>query len=466
MKRLIAILMMCMMSFANSATIIGSFPYTISNGQPANAVPLMADFNWIMSQVNSGAASLSSTNTFSLVQIGVPATASNNFTTAAQVQNNMNYVVDSGVVNAYILSLSVPVLSLIDGQYFSFYTSNSNTSTAPTLQISALTPATITNIDGSALFSGEIPANTPVTVEYQSSSGHFLLVSISKAYALSVSSVLPTGTQATTSSAGDATSAVSTNQFVSVAAASAVNNSSAFNITATAASGILTFTLAANQIVTTQNGNGGLVSTSISSPLSIAVPALASTSSVTAVQTQLDFAYLAADNSIGVINTSGGSLLDESNTYTPTVISNSSTSNTVMYSASGTTASHYKIVGSVGATWTSGTGWTITGTKQSASGASYGISGMAGLGYGQTWQNVAGSRLVGTTYYNTTGRPIMVSINTYGAGGAGTLVINGVTVCNYAGTVGVTVPFTAIVPQGASYSAQGDATIAYWAELR
>jgi hypothetical protein len=32
------------------------------------------------------------------------------------------------------------------------------------------------------------------------------------------------------------------------------------------------------------------------------------------------------------------------------------------------------------------------------------------LGWGQTWQNVSGSRSVGTTYQNTTGRPIAVAV--------------------------------------------------------
>lgn len=34
----------------------------------------------------------------------------------------------------------------------------------------------------------------------------------------------------------------------------------------------------------------------------------------------------------------------------------------------------------------------------------------AGVGSGQTWQDVAGSRVVGTSYQNTTGRPIMVAL--------------------------------------------------------
>jgi hypothetical protein len=33
----------------------------------------------------------------------------------------------------------------------------------------------------------------------------------------------------------------------------------------------------------------------------------------------------------------------------------------------------------------------------------------AGIGTGQTYQNVLGSRAIGTTYYNTTSKPIMVS---------------------------------------------------------
>lgn len=40
-------------------------------------------------------------------------------------------------------------------------------------------------------------------------------------------------------------------------------------------------------------------------------------------------------------------------------------------------------------------------------------------GFGQTMQNVTGSRSAGVTYYNTTSRPIMVYVTGQVAGGSG-----------------------------------------------
>jgi len=92
------------------------------------------------------------------------------------------------------------------------------------------------------------------------------------------------------------------------------------------------------------------------------------------------------------------------------------------------------------------------------------------LGYGQTWQGV--SRAIGTTYYNTTGKPILVSVayTCTGANSIQGLIIDGVTV--YAGAVdvaGYPGAFTLLVPSGASYvttSNVGTMTLVTWAELR
>jgi hypothetical protein len=109
--------------------------------------------------------------------------------------------------------------------------------------------------------------------------------------------------------------------------------------------------------------------------------------------------------------------------------------------------------------------------------ASNGASG-SGLGYGQTWQVVTGSRVLGTTYYNTTGKPIQVILQLHTGGGAGgywVATIGGVTVPGG----GITAPggdyyggvHSFIVPDGASYSATivvqaGSPAMSSWVELR
>jgi hypothetical protein len=96
----------------------------------------------------------------------------------------------------------------------------------------------------------------------------------------------------------------------------------------------------------------------------------------------------------------------------------------------------------------------------------------AGLGVNQTWTDVSGSRTAGTTYTNSTGKPIQViasfqaSAQTNFAQGT----INGLTVYGSVTTSGThwgTISY--IVPDGNTYSATmqgGGVTATNWLELR
>lgn len=94
------------------------------------------------------------------------------------------------------------------------------------------------------------------------------------------------------------------------------------------------------------------------------------------------------------------------------------------------------------------------------------------VGNNQTWQDVTASRAAGTTYYNTTGKPIQLSIDRSSGGAnasAHTLTIGGVGASSI--PVSATQIYTNlnhIVPPGASYSLAitGSASILKWAELR
>ena len=91
------------------------------------------------------------------------------------------------------------------------------------------------------------------------------------------------------------------------------------------------------------------------------------------------------------------------------------------------------------------------------------------LGVGQTWQNVKASRALATTYTNSTGSPIEVSVAIVSAfSGAISLTVNGIVVgytANQFGDRSLTDTLSAVVPDGVTYSASG-ASIQYWAELR
>lgn len=92
------------------------------------------------------------------------------------------------------------------------------------------------------------------------------------------------------------------------------------------------------------------------------------------------------------------------------------------------------------------------------------------IGVSQTWQSV--TRAIGTTYTNSTGKPIMVAITASCSNGFTVqgLTINGVSV--YAGSVnvvGAACGFTLIVPNGATYvtlTNGGTLTLVTWHELR
>jgi len=106
-------------------------------------------------------------------------------------------------------------------------------------------------------------------------------------------------------------------------------------------------------------------------------------------------------------------------------------------------------------------GTNITGTANSLN---------AGFGVNQTWQ--APVRAIGTTYTNSSGKPIMVSVS-YTCTDANTvqgLIIAPTTV--YAGAVNVATfagAFSLVVPDGATYvttTNAGTLTLVSWAELR
>lgn len=96
------------------------------------------------------------------------------------------------------------------------------------------------------------------------------------------------------------------------------------------------------------------------------------------------------------------------------------------------------------------------------------------IGYNQTWLNLTSSRVKGTTYTNSTGRPIQIIVTCYLQGisqSSMTLTVNGVAVAmmgqNTAGlNTGVWTPLSAILPSGATYVVTGSGSIHSWAELR
>lgn len=118
--------------------IVGTIPNNIQNGQVEDAVPVMANFNWIINQVNANAAPLATAallnaaNTFTMVQSGPAATNPANFPIASQVQNRVFSTLSSTFgTNSLTSRISaLPLTAYAVGQMFTFIPAQTNTAVA------------------------------------------------------------------------------------------------------------------------------------------------------------------------------------------------------------------------------------------------------------------------------------------------------------------------------------------------
>jgi hypothetical protein len=122
-------------------------------------------------------------------------------------------------------------------------------------------------------------------------------------------------------------------------------------------------------------------------------------------------------------------------------------------------------------TWEAGTGTTESLVSPAKVKAAIDALTDTPIGVSQTWQNMAGARVVGASYQNTTGRPIMVSICTNGVIRTDFQVSTNnstwVTVGSLAGygNIGDEKSSQIIVPHNHYYKATGG-SLSIWAELR
>lgn len=217
----------------------------------------------------------------------------------------------------------------------------------------------------------------------------------------------------------------------------------------------------------------GAVTTVSGTPSSLVISSGSTLGTVNAVQSRI--AVLALNNAgtieLAAVNVSGGNDLSETGLISTTAEggAGAADSASVIYSTTARTNVAYRVIGYVESTQaTAGTWATAPSTIQGAGGSA--MAGLMTMGHGQTWQDVTGSRSIGTTYYNTTGKPIMVAITIINSSAyAPSFSVGGVTI----GTLNMTnmtrTSYTFAVPPGMSYSmttSSGSGTISTWAELR
>ena len=118
-------------------SIIGALPNNIINGQAIDAVPVMANFNWIMNQVNANAPSFSS--------LGIQTSASITCTA-------------SGTSDAIVGSFTPAITAIANGMTLFVRASAANTTTTPTFTPSngVIAAKTIVREGGVAVAAGDI----------------------------------------------------------------------------------------------------------------------------------------------------------------------------------------------------------------------------------------------------------------------------------------------------------------------
>ena len=237
-------------------------------------------------------------------------------------------------------------------------------------------------------------------------------------------------------------------------------------VTASVASNALTVTLNPTTLDFRSStlGSGTVNTRTVSTAISAVVPSGATLGTVNATLSKV--MLLAIDNAGTVeLAVCNGSLsLDESTLISTTLLDSASDSASVIYSATARTNVPFRIVGYVESTQATAGTWATSPSKIQGVGGQIrsGDTSGGGLGYGQTWQDVKTSpgRVLGTTYYNTTGKPITVMFTTNSSGNY-TIVVGSLSMVLASGNY----PITFIVPPGLAYSVSGS-TLATWFELR
>ncbi len=165
--------------------------------------------------------------------------------------------------------------------------------------------------------------------------------------------------------------------------------------------------------------NGAVNTRVVAAPINLVISAGSTLGTVNAVLARL--AVLALDNAgtveLAVVNLAGGVNLDESGVISTTAEggAGAADSASTVYSAVARANVPYRLIGFLETTQAAAGTW-ATPLSLVAGGAAPLAKWLSG--YGQSWQDMTGSRTSTTTYTNTTGRKIVASISVQGTTGA------------------------------------------------
>lgn len=155
---------------------------------------------------------------------------------------------------------------------------------------------------------------------------------------------------------------------------------------------------------------------------------------------------------LAAVNISGGNQLDETNLISTTAEGGAGAADSanVIYSTTARTSVAYRVIGFIDSTQTTAGTWaTAPSTIQGVGGQA--LTALSSIGYGQTWQSV--TRTSGTTYYNTTGKPILFTAVSTNTSANVNVQVSGLDVMiAWSATTNSRTPGTVIIPPGQSYS--------------
>jgi len=203
--------------------------------------------------------------------------------------------------------------------------------------------------------------------------------------------------------------------------------------------------------------SGTVTTVVVPAAISLTIPAGATIGTVNNVQSRI--VVLAINNAgtvelaaVNIAGSSNGTKLDETTLITTVTNASGGNSATAYYSTTARSNVAYRVVGYIESTQTTAGTWASAPTTIQGMGGQA-LTAMSSLGYGQIWQTV--TRVNGTTYYNTTGKPIVACFQAILLPSAGmSFTINsqtGIATITNAQVSNQTISTSAIIPVNASY---------------